>query len=203
MVREARAVEMGRIEKHEVKEEFDEADYNRELDGDIIDGRWVDEDRGKCGRSGIVAKHFKGKKKEPEVKLNYAGTPVSHGLRCMLSFAAEDQRRKMVLTDAESAYYQSKSKKNEHGRCPVMRPPEDVCQRGKLWRLKKAMPGMQSADAVGAITRLRCTLERKEVSNDAHLTVRSLGRRIQGFGWKRTEPTWQRLQRMRKPRIDT
>ena len=38
---------------------------------------------------------------------------MSHGLRCLLSIAAEDGQRKMVLHDAESAYYQSKAKRNK------------------------------------------------------------------------------------------
>ncbi len=121
MVRKAPAVEAERFVKHGVYVEFDEAEYDPELDDEIIDGRWVDEDRGELGRSRVVAKNFK--KKTDEVKLNFAGTPVSHGLRCMLSLAAEAPQRKMALTDAESAYYQSPAKRSKHGRPPVMRAP--------------------------------------------------------------------------------
>ena len=83
MVKEARAVEVERLTKHQVVTEFNESDYNPKLDGEIIDGRWVDEDRGDVGRSRVVARQFR--KKDDEVKLNYAGTPDAHGIRCLLS----------------------------------------------------------------------------------------------------------------------
>ena len=139
----ARAVEGDRLKKFEVYEEIDESEYDPELDDPPIDGRWVDEDRGAEGRSRVVAKDYK--KKDDEIRLNYAGTPDIHGLRCLTSMAAEDRNRKMVLSDATSAYYQSPSIPNKNGRLPLMRAPADMCQRGKMWRLKRAMPGMQNA----------------------------------------------------------
>ena len=129
--------------KYKAYEEIDESEFDPELDDPTIDGRWVDEDRGGVGRSRVVARQFR--KKDDEVKLNYAGTPDDHGIRCLLSICAESEKRKMVLTDAESAYYQSPSTADEHGRKPVMRGPEDILQRGKLWRVEKSMPGMQDA----------------------------------------------------------
>ena len=93
------AVEMERLAKHHVFEEFPESEYDPLLDGEIIEGRWVNEDRGEEGRSRVVAKHSRRKNNE-EVKLNYAGTPDMRGFRCMMSLAAEDEQNKMVLTDA-------------------------------------------------------------------------------------------------------
>lgn len=140
-MKRARGVEGDRLLKHGVAEGFDESEYDPALDGEIAEGRWVGEER---GRSRVVTKDFK-RSTTDQIKLNFAGTPDSHGLRCLPSLNAESPERKMVLTDAESAYYQSPAKRSEHGRLPVMRAPEDICRRGKPWRWAKAMPGMQTA----------------------------------------------------------
>ena len=130
-----------RLQKYKVYEEIDESEYDPELQDPIVDGRWIHEEK----RSRVVAKHFKRKTNDTDPHLNYGGTPVSHGLRCLLSIAAEDEEREMVLHDAESACHQSKAKENMYGRLPVMRGPEDICKRKTLWRLHQGMPGMQDA----------------------------------------------------------
>lgn len=129
---EMRATHMARIQKCGVYEEFPEEEYDRDLDGAVIDGRWVDD----YHKYRLVAKEFHRKTELP--KLTYAGTPDGHGLRCMLSFLAEDERRKMARTDAESAYYQSPAMKNEHGRTAVVRFPDDGRTPGTLARLQAA-----------------------------------------------------------------
>ena len=95
-VRKARGVELHRLETHGVYNVIPESALNGRK---VIQGRWVDEDRGEEGRSRIVAKDFRiGGESRPET---FAGTPDGHIFRYLMSEAATHRGKKVVLHDAE------------------------------------------------------------------------------------------------------
>ena len=84
-------------------------------------------------RSRIVARQFATKSLEHL----FAGTPDATVLRAILSNLATDKHKVLLLADVRSAYCQA----------PVVidlyvRPPTDQREKGKLWKLKRAMPGL-------------------------------------------------------------
>ena len=128
----ARADEMKRLAHFDVYDEVAET----EAVGKVIDAKWVDRQKGKGVRSRIVARQFA---TTPQADL-FAGTPDVTMLRAVLSNLASDRRKVLLIADVTSAYYQAPADTVE-----FVRPPPDVRKPGKLWRTKKAMPGLRSS----------------------------------------------------------
>ena len=87
-------------------------------------------------RSRIVARQFATKSLEHL----FAGTPDATVLRAILSNLATDKDKVLLVADVTSAYYQAPVVIDQY-----VRPPTDQREKGKLWKLKRAMLGLRAS----------------------------------------------------------
>ena len=132
LVREGRLDELKRLKHFDVYEAVDES----EATGQIVDAKWVDRQKGSVVRSRIVAGQFATKSLEHL----FAGTPDATVLRAILSNLATDKDKVLLVADVTSACYQAPVVIDQY-----VRPPTDQREKGKLWKLKRAMPGLRIA----------------------------------------------------------
>ena len=85
-------------------------------------------------RSRIVARQFA----TESLEHLFAGTPDATVLRAILSNLATDKDKVLLVADVTSAYYQAPVVIDQY-----VRPPTDQREKGKLWKLKRAMPGLR------------------------------------------------------------
>lgn len=102
-------------------------------DGEVIDGRWVDEDP---VRSRIVCKEYNDGL--------FAGTPDPVCFKLWLHILASDPDMAMMIVDMESAFLQPRLKKEEGERL-VVRPPPDLRRPGILWDMNVPLYGWRKA----------------------------------------------------------
>eukprot|EP00971_Amphidinium_carterae_P348914 6490741-Amphidinium_carterae.1 len=132
-VREGRADEVRRLEHFDVKTEIDSHSYY----GPVIPTRWVDvQKEPQRVRSRVVGQQFK---TETDDEF-FAATPDMACFRLLLSDLARSRGRVGVTVDAVSAFLQAVSEEEY-----VVRPPRSLQKEGKLWMLKKALPGLRKS----------------------------------------------------------
>ena len=124
--------ELKRLKHFDVYEAVDES----EATGQIVDAKWVDRQKGSVVRCRIVAGQFATKSLEHL----FAGTPDATVLRAILSNLATDKDKVLLVADVTSACYQAPVVIDQY-----VRPPTDQREEGKLWKLKRAMPGLRIA----------------------------------------------------------
>ena len=123
---------MKRLTHFDVYEVVDEM----EATGQVADAKWVDRQKGSVVRSRIVARQFATKSLEHL----FAETPDATVLRAILSNLATDKDKVLLVADVTSAYYQAPVVIDQY-----VRPPTDQREKGQLWKLKRAMPGLRIA----------------------------------------------------------
>jgi Reverse transcriptase (RNA-dependent DNA polymerase). len=127
--------------RHARYDSFDEIPEN-EWKGEIIDSRWVDQERQVGLRSRIAAKDFK---KGPSREDLFAGTPDGVLLKMFLHKLASNRQLAAVVVDVESAYLQPRLQESERF---AVRAPKDVRRPGFLWLMKVPLYGWRKASAV-------------------------------------------------------
>ena len=132
LVKEGRLDEMMRPKHFDVYEVVDEW----EATGQIVHAKRVDRQTGSVVRSRIVARWSAAKSLEHL----FAGTPDATVLRAILSNLATDKDKVLLVADVTSAYHEAPVVIDQYVRSPV-----DLREKGKLWKLKRAMPGLRMA----------------------------------------------------------
>ena len=132
LVKEGRLDELRRLNHFDVDEVVDEG----EATGHVVDAKWVDRQKGSVVRSRIVARQFATKSLEHL----FAGTPDATELSAILSNLATDKDKVLLVADVTSAHYQAPAVIDQY-----VRPPTNQRERGKLWKLKRAMPRLRIA----------------------------------------------------------
>ena len=125
----------------------------------MLDAKWVDRQKGSAVRSRIVARQFATKSLEHL----FAGTPDASVLRAVLSNLATDKDKVLLVAVVTSAYFQAPVVIDQY-----VRPPTDQRERGKLWKLKRAMPGLRIASRswqdhyASVVEQTRCAFAQQE-----------------------------------------
>ena len=132
LVREGRLDELKRLKHFDVYEVVDAS----EATGQIVDAKWVNRQKRSVVRSRIVARQFATKSLEHL----FVGTLDATVLGAILSKLATDKDKVLLVADITSAYYQAPVVIDQY-----VRPPTDQRDKGKLWKLKRAMPCLRIA----------------------------------------------------------
>ena len=137
-IREARVVEMTRIERYDAVEKIPASSWT----GPVITARWVDQERQKGIRSRIAMRDYKGGSGSDESL--FAGTPDGAMLFVLAHLLASDPKLCVVVVDVESAFLHPRLSDDE---ALVIKPPRDLQEPGVLWRLKVPLYGWRKASA--------------------------------------------------------
>lgn len=111
-------------------------------DGVLVDGKWVhylrkNKQTGKWEvRSRIVGREFNNEKLEDL----FAGTPEDVVFRYLLSRAAKNKKRCILIIDKKSAFLHAPMKRKA-----ALIPPAGEAEDDEIWELLKAVPGMRDA----------------------------------------------------------